>query len=162
MYDAKVGPIAFGCGRSEDGADGKRLYGDGVAPRRSGAGQAIRSYHSHHRGRQAARPAGHEGDCQRGLCDSTGRVGSATNWWVIGKDAAGAMYGGLELAEAVQLANGLGGVTNRQTNPYLEKRGIKFNIPLGRAFPELLGRFGFRAGQHRQHVGNQLLDWHAR
>ena len=45
------------------------------------------------------------------------------------------MYGGLELAEAVQLANGLGGVTNRQTNPYLEKRGIKFNIPLDARSP---------------------------
>ena len=62
-------------------------------------------------------------------------TGTATNWWVIGKDAAGAMYGGLELAEAVQLANGLGGVTNRQTNPYLAKRGIKFNIPLDARTP---------------------------
>ena len=56
--------------------------------------------------------------------------GSATNWWVIGQDAPGAMYGGLELAEAVKLADGLAGVTNRQANPYLANRGIKFNIPL--------------------------------
>jgi hypothetical protein len=62
-------------------------------------------------------------------------VATATNWWVIGKDAAGAMYGGLELAEAVQLAHGLAGVTNRQTNPYLDKRGIKFNIPLDARTP---------------------------
>lgn len=54
----------------------------------------------------------------------------ATNWWVIGQDAPGAMYGGLELAEAVKLAGGLASVTNRQTNPYLANRGIKFNIPL--------------------------------
>jgi len=40
------------------------------------------------------------------------------------------MYAGLELAEAVKLAAGLAGVTNRQTNPYLANRGIKFNIPL--------------------------------
>jgi hypothetical protein len=56
--------------------------------------------------------------------------GSATNWWVIGRDPAGAMYGGLELAEAVTLADGLAGVTNRQTNPYLTSRGVKINIPL--------------------------------
>jgi hypothetical protein len=61
--------------------------------------------------------------------------GSATNWWVIGQDAPGAMYGGLELAEAVELANGLAGVTNRQTNPYLANRGIKFNIPLDARSP---------------------------
>jgi hypothetical protein len=61
--------------------------------------------------------------------------GAATNWWVIGHDAPGAMYGGLELAEAVQLADGLAGVTNRQTNPYLANRGIKFNIPLDERTP---------------------------
>jgi len=61
--------------------------------------------------------------------------GAATNWWVIGYDAAGAMYGGLELAEAVKLADGLAGVTNRQTNPYLANRGIKFNIPLDARTP---------------------------
>ena len=61
--------------------------------------------------------------------------GAATNWWVIGKDAPGAMYGGLELAEAVNLADGLAGVTNRQTNPYLANRGIKFNIPLDARTP---------------------------
>ncbi len=56
--------------------------------------------------------------------------GAATNWWVIGRDRAGAMYGGLELAEAVTLAKGLAGVTNRQTNPYVTSRGVKINIPL--------------------------------
>jgi hypothetical protein len=61
--------------------------------------------------------------------------GTATNWWVIGKDAPGAMYGGLELAEAVNLANGLAGVTDRQANPYLANRGIKFNIPLDARTP---------------------------
>jgi hypothetical protein len=61
--------------------------------------------------------------------------GAATNWWVIGYDAPGAMYGGLELAEAVKLADGLAGVTNRQTNPYLANRGIKLNIPLDARTP---------------------------
>jgi hypothetical protein len=61
--------------------------------------------------------------------------GSATNWWVIGQDAAGAMYGGLELAEAVKLADGLAGVTNRQANPYFANRGIRFNILLDARSP---------------------------
>jgi hypothetical protein len=61
--------------------------------------------------------------------------GSATHWWVIGMDAAGAMYGGLELAEAVRLADGMDGVSSRRANPYLEQRGIKFNIPLDARTP---------------------------
>jgi len=47
------------------------------------------------------------------------------------------MYGGLELAEAVKLGDGLAGVTNRQANPYLANRGIKFNIPLDARTPPI-------------------------
>ncbi len=48
---------------------------------------------------------------------------------VIGTDAAGVMYGGLELAEQVKIS-GLEGVTEITRNPYMEMRGTKFNIPL--------------------------------
>ena len=48
---------------------------------------------------------------------------------VIGADAAGAMYGGLELAEQIRLF-GLDGVQETLQNPYMERRGTKFNIPL--------------------------------
>ncbi|HUX59323.1 MAG TPA: glycoside hydrolase family 20 zincin-like fold domain-containing protein [Bacteroidales bacterium] len=48
---------------------------------------------------------------------------------VIGADAAGAMYGGLELAEQIKI-NGLSGVKETTQNPYMERRGTKFNIPL--------------------------------
>lgn len=48
---------------------------------------------------------------------------------VTGADAAGAMYGGLELAEQIKIA-GLDGVTEQNQNPYMERRGTKFNIPL--------------------------------
>jgi len=48
---------------------------------------------------------------------------------VIGVDIAGAMYGGLELAEQIRLY-GLEGVTETTQNPYMERRGTKFNIPL--------------------------------
>jgi len=49
--------------------------------------------------------------------------------WVIGADEAGTMYGTLELAEQIRL-NGLNKVKETNQNPYMETRGVKFNIPL--------------------------------
>lgn len=48
---------------------------------------------------------------------------------VVAGDAAGLMYGGLELAEQIRLY-GLKGITEVQQSPYMEMRGVKFNIPL--------------------------------
>jgi len=48
---------------------------------------------------------------------------------VEGADAAGAMYGGLELAEQISIY-GWGNVKETLQNPYMECRGTKFNIPL--------------------------------
>lgn len=48
---------------------------------------------------------------------------------VVGADAAGAMYGGLELAEQISI-HGIKGIVSKTTNPYMEMRGTKFNIPL--------------------------------
>jgi len=48
---------------------------------------------------------------------------------IFGFDAAGALYGGLELAEQVKIS-GLDGVEELTRNPYMEMRGTKFNIPL--------------------------------
>ena len=48
---------------------------------------------------------------------------------IISKDNAGAMYGGLELAEQIR-SHGVGGVVETRRNPYLSMRGTKFNIPL--------------------------------
>ena len=45
---------------------------------------------------------------------------------VIGSDANGAMYGGLEVADRLRL--GLP-IENHKGTPFVEKRGIKFNIP---------------------------------
>ena len=61
--------------------------------------------------------------------------GTSSRWWAIGADVAGAMYGGLELAEAIQIAGSLSGVGDRQVNPHLLRRGIKFNIPLDARTP---------------------------
>lgn len=48
---------------------------------------------------------------------------------VLGADAAGVMYGGLELAEQIGIS-GLEGVRSILINPYMQMRGTKFNIPL--------------------------------
>ena len=44
-------------------------------------------------------------------------------------DPAGAMYGGLELAEQIH-TRGIDGVVDTQRTPYMPLRGTKFNIPL--------------------------------
>lgn len=54
--------------------------------------------------------------------------------WVMGADSAGAMYGGLELAEVV-LCEDLSGVEDIDQNPYMSLRGIKFNCPLDERTP---------------------------
>jgi len=48
---------------------------------------------------------------------------------IVSKDAAGAMYGGLELAEQIR-ASGVGALVDIARNPYMPMRGTKFNIPL--------------------------------
>ena len=48
---------------------------------------------------------------------------------VLASDAAGAMYGGLELAEQIELY-GVDGVKEMAQDPYMKMRGTKFNIPL--------------------------------
>ena len=48
---------------------------------------------------------------------------------VIGADSAGAMYGGLDIAESIRFG-ALGHLNESQKRPYIAKRGIKFNIPL--------------------------------
>ena len=53
---------------------------------------------------------------------------------VIGKDPAGAMYGGLDLAETIR-SEGYALVQSKQHNPYMQMRGIKFNIPLDARTP---------------------------
>ncbi|MEM1358115.1 MAG: carbohydrate-binding family 6 protein [Bacteroidota bacterium] len=53
---------------------------------------------------------------------------------VIGGAAAGAMYGGLELAEQIRLY-GPEGIKPVERKPYLDRRGTKFNIPLDARTP---------------------------
>jgi hypothetical protein len=48
---------------------------------------------------------------------------------VTGGDGVGAMYGGLDVAEAIRLGT-LEAMPDDQRRPYIARRGIKFNIPL--------------------------------
>lgn len=49
--------------------------------------------------------------------------------WILGYDDAGAMYGGLEVAEII-LIRGIEAIEIQLQNPYMKVRGTKFNIPL--------------------------------
>lgn len=59
---------------------------------------------------------------------------SKIKYYVIGNDLSGAMYGGIDLAEQIEL-NGLTSLVNTDKTPYVEKRGLKFNIPLDARTP---------------------------
>ena len=49
---------------------------------------------------------------------------------VLGGDARGALYGGLELAELLRTGTPLGQIDGREGEPFIRRRGLKFNIPL--------------------------------
>jgi hypothetical protein len=53
---------------------------------------------------------------------------------VLAGDANGAMYGALDVAEAIKL-RALASLTNYDKTPFVEKRGIKFNIALDMRSP---------------------------
>jgi hypothetical protein len=53
----------------------------------------------------------------------------AATYAVLANDAAGAMYGGLDLAEAIRLGT-VASLADSDHQPYIAQRGIKFNIPL--------------------------------
>ncbi|TDF90603.1 carbohydrate-binding family 6 protein [Paenibacillus piri] len=55
--------------------------------------------------------------------------------WVTGADPVGAMYGGLEVADAVNTGRNIEDIGNKICNPHIPNRGIKFNIPLDARTP---------------------------
>jgi hypothetical protein len=54
---------------------------------------------------------------------------------ITGVDAAGAMYGGLELAEQIRLNKDVDAIDQGVFNPKIARRGVKFNIPLDARTP---------------------------
>jgi len=54
------------------------------------------------------------------------RSAGANQIMIIGSDAKGAMYGGLEVAELIRMKRP---IKSLERKPFVKKRGIKFNIP---------------------------------
>jgi hypothetical protein len=55
--------------------------------------------------------------------------GKQQHIYVLAGDKAGAIYGGLDVAEAIRI-NTISSLEESDNKPYLDRRGIKFNIPL--------------------------------
>ena len=68
------------------------------------------------------------------------------SYWVLGGDANGAMYGGLQLAENIQFHD-LARAYDEEEAPYLKNRGIKFNLPLDKESPTYF--YGFQGTAHK-------------
>ena len=77
---------------------------------------------------------------------------------VVGQGPQGAMYGGLDIAEAIRTGTHRFFEGLPTTRPHIARRGIKFNIPLDLRTPELHGLLRRRAGQHPGDVGARVLD----
>ena len=59
---------------------------------------------------------------------------SQTSYLIVGNDPVGAMYGGLDVAEAIKLST-LNQLKDGLREPFVPQRGIKFNIPLDARTP---------------------------
>lgn len=59
-------------------------------------------------------------------------------YWVLGGDATGAMYGGLQIAENIS-DSGLQGAYDSEESPFLRNRGMKLNLPLDKRIPTYVG-----------------------
>jgi hypothetical protein len=57
------------------------------------------------------------------------RAGNSMDIWILSNDKTGAMYGCLDIAEYIRNQT-IGDICDTDNKPYLERRGIKFNIPL--------------------------------
>ncbi len=60
------------------------------------------------------------------------------SYWVLGGDAVGAMYGGLQIAENISV-NGFSGSFDTEETPFLLHRGMKLNLPLDKRIPTYVG-----------------------
>lgn len=58
------------------------------------------------------------------------KKGKYKSYWAIGGDRIGAMYGAIHIGEIIK-AFGIEAMEDGDHSPYISKRGIKFNIPLG-------------------------------
>jgi hypothetical protein len=90
-----------------------------VAGDEAASGRAARAW--------GVRPLGSTAPESYGLRLRTAGTGQSVV--VLGSNATGAMYGGLDVAEAIRLGT-VGELREADQTPFQERRGIKFNIPL--------------------------------
>ncbi len=69
------------------------------------------------------------------------------SYWAIGGDISGGLYGGLQLAENITF-NSLNVSYNEEQEPYIKKRGIKYNIPLDKRAPT----FNYNGDQEKSNI----------
>lgn len=79
-------------------------------------------------GAEAPPPLGEQAYCLRTTRDP--EIG----YWVLGGDANGVMYGGLQVAEYLRF-QGFEAACDEEDAPFLKRRGIKFNLPLDAKSP---------------------------
>jgi hypothetical protein len=60
------------------------------------------------------------------------------SYWVLGGDTAGAMYGGLQLAEKISF-DGLAASYDEEVAPDFLQRGVKLNLPMDKRLPTYSG-----------------------
>jgi hypothetical protein len=60
------------------------------------------------------------------------------SYWVLGGDAVGAMYGGLQIAENISVSGFSDSFANEES-PFLMYRGMKLNLPLDKRIPTYVG-----------------------
>jgi hypothetical protein len=77
---------------------------------------------------------------------------------IVHADSAGAMYGGLELAEQIRL-HGVTGVVDMDRDPHMPMRGVKFNVPLDLRTPSYSDMSD--AGQHNIETVWDMNFWRA-
>ncbi len=57
------------------------------------------------------------------------------SYWVVGGGATGAMYGGLDVSDLLRGGASFANIQAVDKNPFIRKRGLKFNIPLDARTP---------------------------
>jgi hypothetical protein len=135
VFDAGTPAIAFAAGDLKAALDARGVSVTVARPDAAGTASApvriaIATIDAPLPGQPAVSGLGAQGSAIRKVAGDR-----LTEWWAIGGDAAGAMYAGLDLAEAIRIAGSLDGVGDRQTAPRIARRGIKFNIPLDARTP---------------------------
>src|SRR5688572_18546405 len=132
VYDTQAAPLVFAA-RDLDGAlqarglRAEHLASDASHPAPSGL--RVRFFSREEALRHDAGLAAQLGALRaEGFALLDRSSGGAREWWVVGADVAGQMYGGLELAEQVRVG-GVAGLKPLTRSPHMPLRGVKFNIP---------------------------------